>query len=71
MINHTDLIAEANRFLKNRNIQDKIILAPKVLRQQVEIEFEASDISELHLTPSALTDAVAMMLSDPNTTRLN
>jgi hypothetical protein len=65
IINHTDLIAEANMFLKKRNIQDKIILASKILRQQVEINFEASDISELHLTTSALTDAVTMMLSDP------
>jgi hypothetical protein len=45
MINHTDLIAEANRFLKNLNIQDKIILTLKILHQQVEINFEASDIS--------------------------
>jgi hypothetical protein len=39
MINHTDLIARANMFLRNCNIQDKIILAPKILRQQVEINF--------------------------------
>jgi hypothetical protein len=31
MINHTDLTAEANRFLKNCNIQGKIILASKIL----------------------------------------
>jgi hypothetical protein len=31
----------------------------------VEINFEASDISELRLTPSELNDAVEMMLSDP------
>jgi hypothetical protein len=58
-------MAQANRFLKNRNIQDKIILASKILRQQVEINFEASDISEIHLTPSELYDTVATMLSDP------
>jgi hypothetical protein len=52
MINHTDLIDRANMFLRNCNIQDKIILASKILRQQVEINFEASDISELSLTPS-------------------
>jgi hypothetical protein len=42
LINHTDLMAQANSFLKKR-----------------------ADISELHLTPSELYDAVAMMLSDP------
>jgi hypothetical protein len=31
MINHTDLIAKANTFLSNCNIQDKIILAFKIL----------------------------------------
>jgi hypothetical protein len=65
MINHTDLMAQANSFLKERNIQDKIILASTILRQQPEINFSASYISELHLTPSELYDAVAMMLSDP------
>jgi hypothetical protein len=35
------------------------------LRQQPEIDFSASDIAELHLTPSELYEAVAMMLSDP------
>jgi hypothetical protein len=58
-------MAQAKSFLKNRNIQDKIILASTILSQQPEINFEASDISELYLTPSELYDAVAVMLSDP------
>jgi hypothetical protein len=41
MIND-DLIARANMFLRNSNSQDKIILASKILRQQVEINFEDS-----------------------------
>jgi hypothetical protein len=65
MINRTDLIAQANRFLKNRNIQDKIIVASKILRQQPKINFESSDIFELSLTLSELNDAVEMVLSDP------
>jgi hypothetical protein len=48
-------------FLRNSNTQDKIILASKILRQQVEINFSAS--AELHLTQSELYEAVAMMLS--------
>jgi hypothetical protein len=35
------------------------------LRQQVEIDFEASDISELSLIPSELNNALVLMLSDP------
>jgi hypothetical protein len=31
MINHTDLIAKANKFLRNCNIQDMIIFASKIL----------------------------------------
>jgi hypothetical protein len=48
-------------FLRNSNTQDKIILASKMLRQQVEINFSAS--AELHLTQSELYEAVAMLLS--------
>jgi hypothetical protein len=44
---------------------NKIILASTILRQQLEINFSASDIAQLHLTPSELYDAVAMMVSDP------
>jgi hypothetical protein len=65
MIYYTDLMSQANSFLKKRNIQDKIILALTILRQQPQINFSASDIAELYLTPSELYDAVAMMLSDP------
>jgi hypothetical protein len=37
MINHTDLIARANIFLRNSNIQDKVILASKILRQKLRL----------------------------------
>jgi hypothetical protein len=60
---NSDLMAQANSFLKKRNIRDKIILASTILRQQPEINFSASDIAELHLTQSELYEAVAMMLS--------
>jgi hypothetical protein len=51
-INYTDLMAQANVFLKKCNIRDKIILASTILRQQPEINFSASDFAELHLTQS-------------------
>jgi hypothetical protein len=43
-ISYTDLMAQANVFLKKRNIRDKIILASTILRQQPEIVFSASSI---------------------------
>jgi hypothetical protein len=52
-------------FLRNRNIQDKIIVASKILRQQVETNFDASDISRLSLSSSELNDALELILSEP------
>jgi hypothetical protein len=55
-INYTDLMAQANSFLKKCYIRDKIIHASTILRQQPEINFSASDIAELHLTQSDIDE---------------
>ena len=66
----TELVAQANEFLREINKQAKIRLATKSLRQQVQINFEASDSAALELSEDGLHIALDEMLDFPHETVL-